>query len=306
MDNPQPSPKADNAMPDRANTHVGLCAGAAIMTAAGERNVESLSVDDQVLTLSGILRTVRRIVRLHANDVSAPALHQAVRIKAGALSARCPRRDLIVAPHQALIIDGLLVSASLLVNDISVVREPAGPVEYFLVELDGHDAIWAEGAALEASAMSGVNAKDNGGANTRAGLPPDLTVVASSVVRAFKPTNEPDAIRRRLAARSGFYAPVPESALSGAVEFLGPDEVRGWARNDLQPEMPVCLDVLVDGQLVMQVLANQYRPDLKQATQNLGFHGFAAKLPKGIHGTIAVRRSSDRKHLPRALQNHAA
>lgn len=306
MEDPLQILTAENTKSTSFDAAIGLCPGALIMTANGERTIESLAVGDQVLTLSGSLRSIRQISQTRSPRAGTFPEHQLIRIKAGALSARCPRRDLLVAPSQALVIDGLLVSANLLVNEISVVREPARETAYIQIDLDADDAIWADGAAIEAFAATPYSAEPDESQRVDRASSASSNTLSTSVVRALKRTTEPDSIRKRLAARASFYAPVPESALSGAVEFVGADEVRGWARNELHREMPVCLDVLVDGQLVMQVLANQYRPDLKQTEQSLGFHGFTAKLPKGVRGTITVRRSSDRQPLPRTLQNHAA
>lgn len=78
-----------------------------------------------------------------------------VRIERGALGDGLPRRDLWVSPEHALFIDGMLIPASALANDVSIRREEFGPgarlqsVSYFHLEFDAHAVIYAEGAFAE-------------------------------------------------------------------------------------------------------------------------------------------------------------
>lgn len=128
------------------------CPGTRILTPEGERAVEDLAVGDNVVTASGEVRPIRWIgSRGYAAMFTAanPALLPVI-IRAGALGASLPRRDLIVSPNHAMFLDGLLVPAGALVNGASIVRAPAGrDVLYIHVELSSHDLILAEGCAAE-------------------------------------------------------------------------------------------------------------------------------------------------------------
>lgn len=128
--------------------------GTMIMTAAGERPVESLRAGDMVATLMGgaglapVRWLGRRTVDLETHphgEWVAPIL-----VLPGALGAGVPHRPLRVSPEHALLVDGVLVPAGLLVDGVTILRTPPrGSVTYFHVELDRHDVLLAEGAAAE-------------------------------------------------------------------------------------------------------------------------------------------------------------
>lgn len=127
-------------------------AGARIATPGGEVAVERLAAGDAVLTAGGSIRKViwtgrRRLdLRWHPH----PEQVRPIRIAAGALAEGVPARDLLVSPDHALFLDGVLVQAKDLIDDVLIVQETAGShVAYHHIELDGHDILLAEGAPAE-------------------------------------------------------------------------------------------------------------------------------------------------------------
>ena len=72
-----------------------------------------------------------------------------VRISAGAIAANMPMRALRVSPDHAVLLDGHLIPARMLINGASIVQEPMQTFEYSHVELDVHDALIADGLAVE-------------------------------------------------------------------------------------------------------------------------------------------------------------
>jgi Hint domain len=75
-----------------------------------------------------------------------------VRVSRFALDEHTPHRDLYVSPNHALLLDGVLIPAIYLVNGSSIVQampEGVEEIEYFHVELEIHEVIFAEGAAVE-------------------------------------------------------------------------------------------------------------------------------------------------------------
>ena len=75
-----------------------------------------------------------------------------VRVSRFALDEHTPHRDLYVSPNHALLLDGVLIPAIYLVNGTSIVQampEGVGEIDYFHIELETHEVIFAEGAAAE-------------------------------------------------------------------------------------------------------------------------------------------------------------
>jgi hypothetical protein len=134
---------------------VCFVAGTRILTARGEKPVESLRPGELVATLSGqgsplkpVLFLGRRRIALAGNPHAAELAP--VRIRAGALGENTPHRDLLVSPDHCLYLDGALVPARLLVNGGSIaVEKGLAEVTYFHIELPAHDVVLAEGAAAE-------------------------------------------------------------------------------------------------------------------------------------------------------------
>ncbi len=128
------------------------CPGTLIRTEHGEVAVEKLQIGDRVPTINGGLQPIRWIGTrsyggrfLAGHDCLLP-----IRIRAGALGDGLPVRDLLVSPKHAMLLDGVLVAAELLVNGITIIKEHGlTRVDYVHVELAEHDAVWAEGTPSE-------------------------------------------------------------------------------------------------------------------------------------------------------------
>ena len=126
--------------------------GTMIGTPAGETAVEALKIGDEVMTLAGEAAPVRWIGHRAYNGrfVARNEALLPICVRAGALGDGVPARDLHVSPAHALHIDGLLVPAEFLLNGTTISQaESVEEVEYFHVELDAHQVIFAEGAAAE-------------------------------------------------------------------------------------------------------------------------------------------------------------
>jgi hypothetical protein len=105
-----------------------------------------------VMTLSGEAKPIKWIGHrvyggrfVARNRILLPIL-----IRRDALADGLPRCDLYVSPQHAMFLNDVLVPAELLLNGASIVRhETTSDIEYFHIELDEHDVIFAEGAPAE-------------------------------------------------------------------------------------------------------------------------------------------------------------
>ncbi|MEB3233492.1 MAG: Hint domain-containing protein [Leptolyngbyaceae bacterium] len=126
--------------------------GTRILSDRGEIPVEWLKIGDRILTATGQPEPIKWIGHqtIVPNQVSNPLRSYPILIKAGALGDHLPHRDLYVSPDHALLVDGLLINAGALVNDLSILRTvPTAPFTYYHVELHQHATLVAEGATAE-------------------------------------------------------------------------------------------------------------------------------------------------------------
>jgi len=141
--------------------------GARILTDRGEVAVERLRVGDLAVTASGALRPIRWLGhrRIDITRHPDPAAVRPVRVSAGAFGGGLPRRDLWLSPGHNVAAEGVLTPISCLINGRSVAQVERRDVEYWHVELDAHDVIFAEGLPAESYLDCGNRtAFANGGA----------------------------------------------------------------------------------------------------------------------------------------------
>ncbi|HEX5326174.1 MAG TPA: Hint domain-containing protein, partial [Acetobacteraceae bacterium] len=164
--------------PDVAAIEVFVCfaRGTRIATPEGERRVESLRAGDMVLAANETPARVRWVGqrRLNLAAYPRPELAAPIRIRAGALGENLPSRDLLISPDHALLLDGQLVRAKLLVNGMTIIQERAfAAVTYHHLELDNHGILLAEGVPAESYLDTGNRAFFAG--ESVIALHPDLT-----------------------------------------------------------------------------------------------------------------------------------
>jgi hypothetical protein len=81
-----------------------------------------------------------------------------IRVARFALSDQYPCRDLYLSPSHSLFIDALLISVELLVNGRSIapaMMDDREVIDYFHIELETHEVIFAEGAPTETLLVTG-------------------------------------------------------------------------------------------------------------------------------------------------------
>jgi hypothetical protein len=135
--------------------------GTLIRTARGEAPVEDLAKGALVMTTNGELPVKwvgRKTIRRNASASWHPNVVP-IRVSRFAIDDRTPQRDLYLSQEHCLLIDGVLIPAKYLVNGRSIAFDDdarmSGTIEYFCVELDTHEVIFAEGTAAESCVLTG-------------------------------------------------------------------------------------------------------------------------------------------------------
>jgi hypothetical protein len=129
--------------------------GTLILTANGEVPVEELAVGELAITTRGASRIKwvgRTTLRRNVSGSWHPSVLP-IRVARFALDDQTPRRDLYLSGEHCLFIDGVLIPVKHLVNECSIAVDrnanTSEVIEYFCIELDSHQVIFAEGAAAE-------------------------------------------------------------------------------------------------------------------------------------------------------------
>jgi hypothetical protein len=278
-----------------------FAAGTQIRTAGGAQvKVEDLVIGDVAETFHGALQKIKWIGQrsydgrfIAGNKDILP-----ICIKRHAIAENIPARDLFVSPGHAICIDGALIHAFRLVNGVSITQAAAvESLTYYHIETENHEVIFAENCPAETFIDEAFRAQFQNAAQFHEQYPGQRAAAAPCLPQ-LQDGFSLHAIQQRLNARAGL-PPEPETQgpLRGYVDEPGPAICSGWAQDMENPEAPVCLDILVDGARVARVLANFYRPDLRQAGLGSGCHAFRATLPAGATGRLEVRRAADSAEL---------
>jgi hypothetical protein len=143
-----------------------FAAGTLLASADGEVAVETLRPGDLVKTLSGALKPIlwigERQVACHRHPD--PESVQPVRVAADAFGKNMPHTDLWLSPDHAIYCKGVLVPVRYLVDGKLIARVPVDAIQYFHIELAGHDIVLAQGLCVETYLDTGGRANfSNGG-----------------------------------------------------------------------------------------------------------------------------------------------
>jgi hypothetical protein len=277
------------------------CRGTLIRTDRGEVPVEDLAIGDKIVTKAGTAQPIKWMGRRSyaGRFIMGRTDILPICIKAGALDDDVPRRDLWISTHHALFLEDVLIEAKDLVNGVSIVQaERVKNVDYFHVELDAHDVIFAEGAPSESFLDDDSRAMFHN-AHEFDALYPDAQIGKKYCAPRLEDGYEVAVASQRIAARAGLLRcadPPRIGPLRGYIDLVSSCSIVGWAQNADNIETPVCLDIYADGQLIGQTLANSYREDLKLAGLGSGRHGFLFTPPArlaSVPQAVEVRRSLD-------------
>jgi hypothetical protein len=182
----------------------GLPTGTLVLTPSGAMPVEALRPGALVLAVGGAAAPFQRVVETRRVTLAPPF----VRLRAGAIADGAPQDDLLLAPGHAVLVDGVLVAARDLVDGHGILPEEGAAIDAMQIVLAGHDAVLADGLAVETARPE----PDMPDCAPRAA--PDATLRAMLAWRAeamgWRPAATPEpmppvpgSLRERLAASTG-------------------------------------------------------------------------------------------------------
>jgi hypothetical protein len=128
--------------------------GTKISTPSGDRLVQELQIGDEVQTLGG-RKSIKWIGYNKFTKEEGRAWHDNVmpiRVARFAIDDRTPHRDLYLSPLHCIFINEALIPVMYLINEASIAQgtpSEMSAIEYYHVELDTHEVIYAEGALVE-------------------------------------------------------------------------------------------------------------------------------------------------------------
>jgi chitinase len=274
--------------------------GTQVLTLDGEVTVESLSIGDEVVTRFGGVRRITWLGRqsydrrfVEKNPARLP-----VKITAGALGAGLPRRDLFVSPGHSMLLGETLVLARQLVNGVTITQNVApDQIDYFNIDVGGHDCVLAEGCWSETYADApGMRAQFHNFDDFLRDHP-DYQPPARLALCAPRPEQGPmleQALQPVLARARAGLLPGP---LEGWIDEITATQITGWAQDTHHPELPVQLEICAGAQKLGDALACIYRGDLEEAGKGSGRCAFFFTLPAPLSEAgrtgLQVRRAGD-------------
>src|SRR6516225_12361937 len=128
--------------------------GTKISTPSGDRLVQELQIGDEVQTLAGRkkIKWIGYNKFTNAEVRAWPDSVMPIRVARFAIDDQTPYRDLYISPLHCVFLNEALIPAMYLVNETSITQgtpSEMSAMEYYHLELDTHEVIYAEGALVE-------------------------------------------------------------------------------------------------------------------------------------------------------------
>ena len=153
------------ALPKKAASQVGptpssnprarcLLKGTKISTPLGDRPVQELQIGDEVQTLAG-RKSIKWIGYNKFTKEEGRAWQDGVmpiRVARFAIDDHSPHSDLYLSPLHCIFLNKALIPVKYLINGTSIAQGAPlnmSAIEYYHIELDTHEVIYAEGALVE-------------------------------------------------------------------------------------------------------------------------------------------------------------
>jgi hypothetical protein len=153
--NPNQGPGQNpNQGPGQNSWHPCFLKGTKISTLSGDRLVQDLQIGDEVQTLSG-RKTIRWIGYNKFTKEEGRAWQDSVmpiRVARFAIDDHTPHRDLYLSPLHCVFVNEALIPVMYLINEATIAEgtpSDMSALEYYHIEFDTHEVIYAEGALVE-------------------------------------------------------------------------------------------------------------------------------------------------------------
>jgi hypothetical protein len=154
MSRPDPDPHPQHPQHPQHPHHSCLLKGTKISTPSGDRLVQDLQIGDEVQTLAG-RKTIKWIGYNKFTKQTGRAWQDSVmpiRVARFAIDDHTPHRDLYLSPLHCIFFNEALFPVMYLINEASIAQgmpSDMSAIEYYHIELDTHEVIYAEGALVE-------------------------------------------------------------------------------------------------------------------------------------------------------------
>jgi Hint domain len=151
---PTPLPATPRSPTPLPTNHSCLLKGTKISTPSGDRPVQDLQIGDEVQTLAG-RKTIKWIGYNKFTKEEGRAWQDRVmpiRVARCAIDDRTPRHDLYISPLHCVYLNDALIPVMYLINEATIAQgtpSDMSALEYYHIEFDSHEVIYAEGALVE-------------------------------------------------------------------------------------------------------------------------------------------------------------
>ena len=151
---PAPTPSPAPTPAPRPTPSSCFLKGTKISTPSGDRLVQELQIGDEVQTLAG-RKTIKWIGYNKFTKEEGRAWQDSVmpiRVERFAIDDHTPQRDLYLSPYHCIFFNEALIPVMYLINEATIVQgapSDMSAIEYYHIELDTHEVIYAEGALVE-------------------------------------------------------------------------------------------------------------------------------------------------------------
>jgi hypothetical protein len=151
---PAPTPAPTPTPTPRPTPNSCFLKGTKISTPSGDRLVQELRIGDEVQTRAG-RETIKWIGYNKFTKEEGRAWQDSVmpiRVARFAIDDHTPNCDLYLSPYHCIFFNEALIPVMYLINEASIAQgtpSDMSAIEYYHIELDTHEVIYAEGALVE-------------------------------------------------------------------------------------------------------------------------------------------------------------